>query len=126
MPTTIEYCHTGQLDLKLLNPSIKCYWEFRSEFTFSDELLVRGHRVVIPEPLQKEVLHKFHGGHQGITHCHSRADFCMVAWSHTATKSSFKIVHNVLEITNLKQRAIHIIHPSKLPMATSDYRLIST
>ena len=30
-------------------------------------------RVVIPETFQEEILHKLHGGHQGITHCHSRA-----------------------------------------------------
>ena len=34
---------------------------------------MQGQRVVIPKPLQKEVLHKLHGGHQGITHFHSRA-----------------------------------------------------
>ena len=30
-------------------------------------------RVVIPETFQEEILHKLHGGHQGITCCRSRA-----------------------------------------------------
>ena len=34
---------------------------------------MRGQRVFIPEALRKEVLHKLHGGHQGITRCCSRA-----------------------------------------------------
>ena len=53
----IEYCHTGWPELKDLNPSVKYYRKLHSEFTFCDGLLMRGQRVIIPEPLQEEILH---------------------------------------------------------------------
>ena len=53
----IEYCRIGWPELKDLNPSVKYYWVFCSEFTFCDGLLMRGQRVIIPEPLQEEILH---------------------------------------------------------------------
>ena len=69
----MTYCRTGWPHLKDLDQSFKLYWEFHSELTICDGLLMRGPRVVIPEVLQKEILHKLHGGHQGITRCRSRA-----------------------------------------------------
>ena len=69
----MTYCRTGWPHLKDLDQSFKPYWEFHSELTICDGLLMRGPRVVIPEVLQKEILHKLHGGHQGITRCRSRA-----------------------------------------------------
>ena len=69
----MTYCRTGWPHLKDLDQSSKPYWEFHSELTICDGLPMRGPRVVIPELLQKEILHKLHRGHQGITRCHSRA-----------------------------------------------------
>ena len=76
----IEYCNGGWPDLEDLDPMVRYCWEFCSELTFCDGLLMRGQRVFIPEALRKEILHKLHGGHQGITRCRSRAKIS-VWWS---------------------------------------------
>ena len=85
----IEYCCTGWPELKELNPS---YWELHSELTFCDGLLRWGQRVVIPEPLQEEVLQKLHGGHQGITRCRSRTKISI--WWPGLTRQLKKFIQN--------------------------------
>ena len=36
-------------------------------------LLLKGSRLVIPKPLQRDILQKLHAGHQGIVKCRERA-----------------------------------------------------
>ena len=57
--------------------------------------------MVIPEALQKEILHKLHGGHQGII----RGGLA----SHNNLKILFNIVQNVPE--NTDQTKSHSCHP---------------
>ena len=42
------------------------YWDYRSELTVEDELILKGNRVVIPNTLRKNMLKKLHASHQGI------------------------------------------------------------
>ncbi|XP_054706630.1 uncharacterized protein K02A2.6-like [Uloborus diversus] len=49
------------------------YWKSKDELTFSDRLLLKGPRLVIPKKLQKDILRRIHDGHIGINKCRSRA-----------------------------------------------------
>ena len=69
-----------------------------------------GQRVVIPEPLQEEVLHKLHGGHQVITCCRSRAK--MSVWWPGLTQQLKTFIQNCPQCARDYQ-------PNKEPLITS-------
>ena len=52
-------------DIKEVPYLVKPYWSFRDEITIEDGIMMKRHRVIIPKALQKEVLSKLHGSHQG-------------------------------------------------------------
>lgn len=45
------------------------YYQYRNDISFSENLVLKDTRIVIPPDLQKEVLGYIHSGHQGITKC---------------------------------------------------------
>lgn len=53
------------------------YYQHRNDISFSENLLLYGHRIIIPTNLQKEILECIHSGHQGITKCRRRAQSCV-------------------------------------------------
>ena len=62
-----HYVHQGwPRKLKNLNESLRAYYRVRDELTFHNELLYRGHRVVIPKPVRGKVLQSLHSAHQGV------------------------------------------------------------
>ena len=67
-----EYCRTGWPKRKPEEPELVPYWQARNMLTLHDNLLLYGHRIVVPPSLQKEMLAKIHEGHQGITRCQMR------------------------------------------------------
>ena len=70
----IKYCREGwPCGKKEIDASLKPYWEAQGELTVGNELLMHGHRLVVPKTLQTETLAKLHEGHQGIVRCHMRA-----------------------------------------------------
>ena len=71
--TLINYCRHGWPDKSRAEQMVKPFWEHRGELTVHNDLLLYGCRIVIPKPLQKEVLQKIHKGHQGIQRCRLRA-----------------------------------------------------
>lgn len=44
---------------------LRPYWTFREEITTEDDLLLKGHRIIIPVSLQRDVLSRLHASHQG-------------------------------------------------------------
>ena len=69
----IELCQKGWPQNKRQVPTrLQPYWPVRGELTLNDDLLLRGHRIVVPQSLQKETLQRIHSGHQGITKCSLR------------------------------------------------------
>ena len=49
---------------------IRPHWTFREELSIEDSLIFRGHRIVVPQALQGEILH---ASHQGIEKTKLRA-----------------------------------------------------
>ncbi|KAK7106746.1 hypothetical protein V1264_017967 [Littorina saxatilis] len=53
--------------------SVRAYWSFRDELTYTDGLIFRGLRLVIPKKLQVDQLQRIHSSHLGIVKCKSMA-----------------------------------------------------
>ena len=52
---------------------ISKFWQFQGKISISDDLLLYGSRIVVPETMRTETLEKIHRGHQGIQKCYLRA-----------------------------------------------------
>ncbi|KAL9956099.1 hypothetical protein ACROYT_G037526 [Oculina patagonica] len=44
---------------------LKPYWPFRDELAVEDGIAMKGHRIIIPPALQREILTRLHSAHQG-------------------------------------------------------------
>ena len=44
---------------------VRPYWTFREELSIEDSLILKSHRIVIPQAFQGDILSKLHGSHQG-------------------------------------------------------------
>ena len=64
-----SYCLNGWPDRTRLQGTLKKYLPVKDELSVTSGLLLRGKRLVIPQPLQPEMLNKLHAGHQGISKC---------------------------------------------------------
>ena len=47
-------------------PEIRCYYDYRFELLEEDGLVYKGHRILVPSSLRKDILQKLHISHQGI------------------------------------------------------------
>ena len=52
---------------------IRIYWNFRDELSISEEIILKGVRIVIPTSLRPEMLNRIHTGHMGIERSKQRA-----------------------------------------------------
>ena len=52
---------------------LKNYWNYRDELWIEDGILMKNHKIVIPNVLKGKYLEKVHSGHQGINSCLQRA-----------------------------------------------------
>jgi len=68
-----QYCQTQWPNKTSLLKELIPYYLIRTELSIEDDLLLRGHRIIIPLQLQPEILEKLHNGHLGITKCQARA-----------------------------------------------------
>ena len=48
-----------------LPPLVRPYWTYREELSVEDSLLFKGHRIIIPQAIQGDILSKLHASHQG-------------------------------------------------------------
>ncbi|KAI2666998.1 Retrovirus-related Pol polyprotein from transposon 17.6 [Labeo rohita] len=71
--TVARYCQTALPQKHRVSTGIIPYWQVRAELYLVGDLLMKGDRIVIPQTLRGEILHKLHEGHQGIPKCHARA-----------------------------------------------------
>lgn len=49
------------------------YWPFRDKITCIDGLMFKGHKIIVPTGLRKEMLDRIHSSHLGTVKCNSRA-----------------------------------------------------
>ena len=59
--------------IKEVPERLREYWSFRDELSVENGIILKGERVVIPEPLRQQILEKLHTGHLGIEKTKLRA-----------------------------------------------------
>ena len=65
----MKFCRSGWPKSKHLQGDLKKYWQFHSNFSVCNDLLLFGSRIVVPTSKQTETLEKIHQGHQGFQKC---------------------------------------------------------
>ena len=65
----ITFCKQGWPNKSQITGDVLWYWPMRGELSLHDDLLLRGHRIVIPQSLGQETLQNIHSGHQGFQRC---------------------------------------------------------
>ena len=58
---------------KALPDNLKEYWNYRTEFSEIDGIVLKDQRILIPLSMRKKILEKLHQGHQGIEKTKRRA-----------------------------------------------------
>ena len=56
-----------------VNPQVRPYWSVRDKLSVDDNLVICGHRLVVPKDLRKSVLQSLHASHQGEVRTKRRA-----------------------------------------------------
>lgn len=69
----VQYCNQEWPDRSHLSISLKPYYQFSSEISIVNGLLMRNSRIIIPAKLRADVLAQIHTGHQGLNKCRERA-----------------------------------------------------
>ena len=59
-----------------VDEQIKCYWSFREDITVTDDILVKGHRIIVPKSMHEYMLKQVHEGHFGMDKCNMRMSNC--------------------------------------------------
>ena len=52
-------------NIKELPPVLRPYWNYREEISIENSLIMKRHRIIIPQVLQGDILAKLHASHQG-------------------------------------------------------------
>ena len=68
-----SYCQTGWPMKSKLQGPCRPYAAVMQELSVAKDLLLRGHRIVIPSKMRADIIEKLHTGHQGINKCRSQA-----------------------------------------------------
>lgn len=68
-----QYTLYGWPEKQNLDMDIQPFYTYRGELGMQKGVLMRGHRVLIPVKLQKEMLKRLHYGHLGVEKCRRRA-----------------------------------------------------
>lgn len=108
-----KYCYSSWPDKKTAPRVVRPFLPLAAQFSIENGLLMRGSRIVIPPPLQQEILDKLHEGHQGITKCRDRARQS-VWWPGLSTQLENLVTNCETCCKNQHQRAQPLV-PSQLP-----------
>ena len=100
--------------IKRVPSPLRPYWSYRDEISAEDDVLLKGHRIIVPASLQSDVLSKLHAGHQGSVKTKLRAR-TSVFWSNLN-----KDIDEVIQACNtcqefLPQQPRETMIPSDLP-----------
>ncbi len=50
--------------IKRIPSPLRPYWSYRDKISAEDDVLLKGHRIIVPASLHSDVLSKLHAGHQ--------------------------------------------------------------
>ena len=56
-----------------VSSSIQEYWNIRNELSYTDGLIMKEAKLIVPKSLRREMLQKSQTGHMGIEKCRQRA-----------------------------------------------------
>ena len=59
-----------------VDDTIKCYWSFREDITIAEDILVKGHRIIVPKAMREYMLKQVHEGHFGMDKCKMHMSNC--------------------------------------------------
>jgi hypothetical protein len=93
---------------KNMNPLLSDYYKLRDSLTVTDDLILFGTRIVVPQKLRKCVLQKLHAAHQGLERTLRRARQC-VFWPGITND-----INNI--VRNCKQCEVHKASQRKEPL----------
>lgn len=108
-----EYCYSSWPDNRTAPRVVRSFLPLAAQFSIENGIPMRGSRIVIPPPLQKEILDKLHNGHQGITRCRDRARQS-VWWPGLSTQLENLVTNCETCCKNQKQQTQPLV-PSQLP-----------
>jgi len=108
-----EYCQSGWPNKHSLPDSVKPYLPVAAELSETNNLLMRGSRIMIPPPLRREMLNRIHSSHQGITKCRERAR--QSVWWPGISKEIEAVVWNCPECCKAKRQRAQPLTPTPLP-----------
>ena len=60
-------------------PDLKEFWNFREDLSVENGLILKGHRLLVPNNLRSQMLQIIHQGHLGAEKCNLKAGNCVLA-----------------------------------------------
>jgi len=73
LSTLKKYISKWPSDKSKLPNNVKCYWSVRNELSCTNDLILKGRAIVIPNSMRHEMLNRLHYSHCGITKTFLRA-----------------------------------------------------
>jgi len=92
---------------------VRPYLPVAAELYETDNLVMRGSRIVIPPPLREEMLGQIHSAHQGISKCRERARRSV--WWPGISQELARVVQNCRECCKAQTQRAQPLMPSPLP-----------
>lgn len=121
-----EFCKSGWPEKRKLSAELKPYKSISDQISVVNGLLLRGNRIIIPQPLRKTMLEKLHSSHQGVTKCRERAR--QSVWWPGFSKQLNQTVQECPECVQAQSQRSQPLNPTPLPqlytLATCCNRLI--
>ena len=87
-----QYSTSTWPDISSLSAELRKYVVVANELTVTQDILLRGSRIVVPVKLQEDTLYHLHERHQGINRCRTRAS--MSVWWPNISQQIAKFVTN--------------------------------
>lgn len=111
----VQYTADGWPSRDKLPDFMVPYYQYRFDISFSENLVLKDTRIIIPPSLQKEVIDYIHSGHQGITKCRRLAQTSV--WWLGLSSQLETLIRNcsncIEERTNIKETFMYETPPTR-------------
>ena len=108
-----EYSREGWPEKTEISSALMPYYQFRDYFSVYNGLLLKSERIVVPAPMQIEILDKIHAGHLGVNKCRQRA--IASVWWPGLSKQIEQMVNNCRICAREKPDQAEPLQPTPLP-----------